>query len=197
MVQVRGTLPWRTRVRTGTLTWRTCCCSTARSWSTRARAGAPLSWRSVAFPHDLPGLRFWLSDPGLFCQLQVTTILCQTYRQYYDLRPGRLQPSCFKCIDKISVADPGCLSRIRIFSIPDPHQRIYVFYPKNRKISSGLFILDPDFLPVRIQGSKRHRIPDPDPQHWIKSYLRSDFLFQWFSIVLGKVLESVLYPEKK
>jgi hypothetical protein len=25
------------------------------------------------------------------------------------------------------VADPGCLSRIRIFSTPDPHQRIYVF----------------------------------------------------------------------
>jgi len=25
------------------------------------------------------------------------------------------------------VADPGCLSRIRIFSIPDPHQRIQVF----------------------------------------------------------------------
>jgi hypothetical protein len=24
----------------------------------------------------------------------------------------------------VSVADPGCLSRIRIFSIPDPHQRI-------------------------------------------------------------------------
>jgi hypothetical protein len=23
-----------------------------------------------------------------------------------------------------SVADPGCLSRIRLFSIPDPHQRI-------------------------------------------------------------------------
>jgi hypothetical protein len=21
----------------------------------------------------------------------------------------------------------------------------------------------------RIQGSKRHRIPDPDPQHWLKS----------------------------
>ncbi len=22
------------------------------------------------------------------------------------------------------------------------------------------------FYPSRIQGSKRHRIPDPDPQHW-------------------------------
>ncbi len=35
--------------------------------------------------------------------------------------------------------DPGCLSRI-----PDP---------------------DAEFLPSRIQGSKRHPIPDPDPQH--------------------------------
>jgi hypothetical protein len=25
---------------------------------------------------------------------------------------------------------------------------------------------DADFLPSRIQGSKRHPIPDPDPQHW-------------------------------
>jgi hypothetical protein len=24
------------------------------------------------------------------------------------------------------------------------------------------------FYPSRIQGSKRHRIPDPDPQHWLK-----------------------------
>jgi hypothetical protein len=21
---------------------------------------------------------------------------------------------------------------------------------------------------IRVQGSKRHRIPDPDPQHWLK-----------------------------
>jgi hypothetical protein len=41
-------------------------------------------------------------------------------------------------------------------------------------LRSGLFIPDPDpdFLPSRIQGSKRHRIPDPDPQHWIL-YCRS------------------------
>ena len=29
-----------------------------------------------------------------------------------------------KAIDVVSVADPGCLSRIQIFSIPDPHQWI-------------------------------------------------------------------------
>jgi hypothetical protein len=30
---------------------------------------------------------------------------------------------------------------------------------------SGMFIPDPDFFPSRIQGSKKHRTPDPDPQH--------------------------------
>jgi hypothetical protein len=30
-----------------------------------------------------------------------------------------------------SEADPGCLSRIRFFSIPDPHQKFQVFLPKN------------------------------------------------------------------
>ncbi len=31
---------------------------------------------------------------------------------------------------KCSVADPGCLSRIRFFPIPDPHQEIKHFDPK-------------------------------------------------------------------
>jgi hypothetical protein len=35
--------------------------------------------------------------------------------------------------DEHSVTDPGCLSRIRIFSIPDPHQKILI-----RKIVSKL-----------------------------------------------------------
>ncbi len=73
---------------------------------------------------------------------------------------------------------PG--SRTRIFSIPDPN----FFHPGSRicirefkyfltkklffklsEIWSGLFIPDPAhyFLP-RIPGSKRHQIPDPDPQ---------------------------------
>ncbi len=55
--------------------------------------------------------------------------------------------------------DPGCSSRT-----PDP---------------------DADFLPIpgpgsRIQGSKRHRIPDPDPQHWFECpfvYPSSGFSF--------------------
>ncbi len=36
----------------------------------------------------------------------------------------------------------------------------------------GSEIRDPEktYSGSRIQGSKRHRIPDPDPQHWKKSY---------------------------
>jgi hypothetical protein len=44
----------------------------------------------------------------------------------------------------------------KVETIPDPHQRTDV-----------MFIPDPElfFYPSRIQGSKKDRIPDPDPQH--------------------------------
>jgi hypothetical protein len=55
-----------------------------------------------------------------------------------------------------SVADPGCLSRIQYFYIPDPGSKVDK-------------ILDPDPHPeFRIQGVKKQRIPDPDPQHYQK-----------------------------
>jgi hypothetical protein len=86
---------------------------------------------------------------------------------------------------------PG--SRIRLFSIPDPgselsipdpgstSKNLSIFNPKKWFLSSRKYdpgcssrIPDPDadFLSIpdprsRIQRSKRHRIPDPDPQHWI------------------------------
>jgi hypothetical protein len=68
-----------------------------------------------------------------------------------------------------SIPDPGGSKR---FLIPDLHQRIQVILTqkivsKFSKILSGMFIPDPDlaFNPSRIQGSKRHWIPDPGPQH--------------------------------
>ncbi len=84
-----------------------------------------------------------------------------------------------------SVADPGCLSRIpdptffhpgsriRTVFIPDPgssSKNLSILTPKKAKkwfLSSKKYDPDPDadFLPSRIQGSKRHPIPDPDPQH--------------------------------
>ncbi len=71
-----------------------------------------------------------------------------------------------------SVADPGFLSRFPDpnisypdFSIPEPHKIVSML----SKMWSGLFIPDPDpdfYLPGSwIQVSKRHRIPDTDPQH--------------------------------
>jgi hypothetical protein len=34
-------------------------------------------------------------------------------------------------------------------------------------LGSGIRDLEKIYSGSRIQGSKRHRIPDPDPQHWI------------------------------
>jgi hypothetical protein len=74
-----------------------------------------------------------------------------------------------------SVADPGCLSQIRIFSIQDPESRIRIkeikyFNPENcilsyRKYDPGcpLSIPDPDFLPIPDPRVKK--AADPDPQH--------------------------------
>ncbi len=116
-----------------------------------------------------------------------------------------------------SVADPGCLSRIRILIFTHPGSRIsdpgsknrnkrerwkkicyhtffcshkieyYVIFKMLKKkiwanfqwivevfiqkifnMLSNIWIWDPEktYSGSRIQGSKRHRIPDPDPQHW-------------------------------
>ncbi len=66
-------------------------------------------------------------------------------------------------------------SWIRIFSIRDPHQSILTQKTgsKLEEIWPGLLIPDPDldFFThpwSRIQGTKRHRIPDPDPQRCIQ-----------------------------
>jgi hypothetical protein len=57
--------------------------------------------------------------------------------------------NCFKAL--------GNMIRVFLYRI-----RILIFYP-----SRGSRIRMLTFYPSRIQGSKRHRIPDPDPQHWL------------------------------
>jgi hypothetical protein len=52
-------------------------------------------------------------------------------------------------------------------------KELYNFLSKKLSISSlkyGFGIRDPGktYSGSRIQGSKRHRIPDPDPQHWLE-----------------------------
>jgi hypothetical protein len=94
---------------------------------------------------------------------------------------------------EFSVADPGCLSRILIFThpgsrIPDPKTAakeggeknfvVITFYVATNftKLQIILVLMDlgsgirkkpiPD-PGSRIQGSKRHRIPDPDPHYCV------------------------------
>jgi hypothetical protein len=91
-----------------------------------------------------------------------------------------------------NVADPGYFSRIRFFhpgfrvdKIPDPdlHQKTD---SKFSKIRSGMSIPYPGsgFFPsrIRIEGTKKHRIPDPDPQYWFILNLAFPFPFQQESV---------------
>ncbi len=58
-----------------------------------------------------------------------------------------------------SVADPGCLSRIRILSIPDSGSEF--FYPGSA--SKNLSILTQEIVSQRSEIWSRPFIPDPDP----------------------------------
>jgi hypothetical protein len=80
------------------------------------------------------------------------------------------------------ILDPG--SELFSSRIPDPHQRMY-FSQKKWLLSSKKYdlgcssrISDPAYGSClftypgsRIQGSKRHRIPDPDPQNCPSLYI--------------------------
>jgi hypothetical protein len=62
----------------------------------------------------------------------------------------------------VSVRDKGCLSRIRIFSIPDPGSRV----KKNFLIR--IRIKEFKYFNVKIvPGVKKAPDPDTDPQHWL------------------------------
>jgi hypothetical protein len=94
------------------------------------------------------------------------------------------------CESRMFIPDPTFFpSRIRIVSIPDPgsaSKNLRILSQKklflsSRKYDSGcsfrIRILT--FYPSRIQGSKRHQIPDPDPQHWINDRLPAAATRQW------------------
>jgi hypothetical protein len=69
-----------------------------------------------------------------------------------------------------SVADPGCLSRIPEFSIPDPELK---------------YFNSTNCLEARIPRLKRHRIPD-DPQHWIfKKSVHWNIQNNWSSVFIA------------
>jgi hypothetical protein len=92
-----------------------------------------------------------------------------------------------------SVADPGCLTRIRIFSIPDTGsaaKNLSILTPKIvsklSEIRSGLFTPDPDpdFLPIPDPGVKK--APDSALQQMkffsLFFYFCGSFLLPWIQI---------------
>ncbi len=85
------------------------------------------------------------------------------------------------CGSGMFIPDPNFFhhgSRIRILPVPDPWSLIKDFkYFNKKKLFLRLRKYDPGcsyririFYPSRIQGSKRHRIPDLDLQHWDLKY---------------------------
>ncbi len=129
----------------------------------------------LQFPPEKPNTQ--VHSPGSYSIVSYTCL--QNYKK----------KNCILCS---SVADPGCLSLIPDQIFFHPGSRIRTLFPSqirikefkyfnpekwflsSRKYDPGCssWILDPfpDFLPLpdpgsRIQWSKRHRIPDPDPQH--------------------------------
>jgi hypothetical protein len=135
---------------------------------------------------------------------------CQSRRHdyFFERKKERKKTGQIFRITVSIVADPGCLSRILIFTHPgsrisDPkivipvpffcshkfHKIVnyFIFEMPKKKIwanfqriielftqkivtkLSKIWVWDPgsgkSYSGSRIQGSKRHRIPDPDPQH--------------------------------
>jgi hypothetical protein len=80
----------------------------------------------------------------------VRYVLVVLYKKVIEKYPGT---------QSSSVADLGCLSRVWIFSIVDTDS-----FP------SRIRILDP--------GVKKHRIPDPDPQHCYVVMLTAKLVFR-------------------
>ncbi len=118
------------------------------------------TWASIFYAYfpAVPGL-YLLQSPAIRGLCLISEFFC--FRQ---CRGSRIFiPDLGSRFDKIP--NPGSGSTAKNLSI---------FNPKNvSKLSekwSVMFIPDPDpiFPPsrIRILGSKKQRIPDPDPQHW-------------------------------
>ncbi len=89
---------------------------------------------------------------------------------------------CQCCGSGLFIPDPNnFISRIRIkiFKYFSPKK----LFPSSRKYdpgcSSRIQILI--FYPSRILGSKRHRIPDPDPQHCFFAHVAELFVCHFFT----------------
>ncbi len=148
--------------------------------------------KPVPAQHTTPLLHLWLRPPRHHRSLWRAGLHCladQLERGEPGGREGgydplsRLQPQGEFVILLSSVSDPGCLSRIRIFPSRNQGQKdsgsgSHLILSKLSEIWSGMFIPDPDFdfLPIP-EGSKRHRIPDPQPCFSKKKFLFFKNLF--------------------
>ncbi len=81
----------------------------------------------------------------------MSTSVCQSFSGHFTAHWTIPDPNFFH---------PGSRIWIRFFAIPDPHQRMISILTQ-KSVSKLWLIARP-----RIPWSKRHRIPDPDPQHW-------------------------------
>jgi hypothetical protein len=174
-------------------------------WILVSLTGIPVSWDYTVWkPHDsafsnfwpvfqIPKISRWLSNRKTAFNLW--TKECRT--AHWCGRSLLNSTACYLLYlastvwsgtrgrGAFSVADPECLSRIRIFPSRIPGQKdsgsririhikdLSIFNPKIVSkllaIWSKIFIPDPDleFLPIPEPGVKKAPgIPDPDPQHW-------------------------------
>jgi hypothetical protein len=90
------------------------------------------------------------------------------------------------------------------FSIPDPgsaSKNLSILTPKiflsSRKYDSGCLsrIRILNFYPSRIQGSKRHRIPNLDPQHWLLDF--SIAKHQYNALPSSDIIKAVNREDKR
>ncbi len=106
---------------------------------------------------------------------------CPTQKVHNDTRVA--DPGCFPRITDPKFSYPR--SRIQIFFITDPDtpppsprewasKNLSILTQKNcfQVLGNMIRVVHPGsrsrfFYPYWIQGSKRHRIPDQDPQHWM------------------------------
>ncbi len=139
-----------------------------------------LSW----LPYSLVFISFYFQAARIRWETVEQPLRSQEYFSRKIVQPVDATLHDFLCSNRQSISsltripdlnffipDPGSRrSRIRI---PDTQKLIQVFFAQKTvsKLSekwSSMFIPVPDFPPSRIQWSKKHRIPDPDPQHWMK-----------------------------
>ncbi len=153
-------------------TWRRRWWRSTRHPRRRRRNSTGTNRVLASFPNPFPELfGFQSSYPTLFCrnskQWTYYNLFCEMGK-YPMKRIVMIWKNDKICLVpyqlRIQNVYPG--SRIWIFSIPDPHQRIKVkLFLTSRKYdpdgSSRIRIpeMDPDFFPIQDPGVKRHPIP--------------------------------------